>query len=131
MSGPDSKKKILFFVVFIYIQKGVVGVVVVVMPIKELCKKKKKFLPPVPRYRSRKSPECLYIKVSLEIMSGTNSGQSVGVVGKNLPQGIPESHQTFLRSAAPRDSLMTRGNSRGQIFQTIPEDFPQVFRLLD
>ena len=45
--------------------------------------------------------------------------------------GNSESHQTFPRCAAPRESLMTRVNSRVQIFQTIPEDFPRFFRLSD
>ena len=34
--------------------------------------------------------------------------------------GISEGHQTFQRGAAPWESLMTRGNSLGQIFQTTP-----------
>ena len=35
---------------------------------------------------------------------------------KNLPSGIPSGHQTFPRGCAPRESLMTLGNSLGQIF---------------
>ena len=41
------------------------------------------------------------------------------------------STETFFYMADPRESLMTQGNSLGQIFQTIPEDFPLFFRLLD
>ena len=62
---------------------------------------------------------------------GINGGKSAVVVWENLPYGIPESHQTFPRGAAPRESLMTLGNSIGQIFQTTTEDFPLFFRLLD
>ena len=51
------------------------------------------------------------------------SGKSVGVVWKNLPYGMPKSHQVFPRGGAPRESLMTKVKSSGQIFQTIPEDF--------
>ena len=35
---------------------------------------------------------------------------------KNLPSRIPSGHQTFPRGCAPRESLMTLGNSLGQIF---------------
>ena len=35
---------------------------------------------------------------------------------KNLPSRIPLGHQTFPRGCAPRESLMTLGNSLGQIF---------------
>ena len=44
---------------------------------------------------------------------------------------VPESNQTFLRGAAPKEILITRGTSHGQIFQTNPEDFPLFFGLLD
>ena len=56
---------------------------------------------------------------------------SDGVVWKKLPQGGCKGNQTFLRGAAPKESLMTRGTSHGQNFQTIPKDFPLFFRLLD
>ena len=39
---------------------------------------------------------------------------------KNLPTGIPSGHQTFPRGCAPRESLMTLGNSLGQIFPDNP-----------
>ena len=35
---------------------------------------------------------------------------------KKLPSGIPSGHQTFPRGCAPRESLMTLGNSLGQLF---------------
>ena len=35
---------------------------------------------------------------------------------KNLPSGTPSGHQTIPRGCAPRKSLMTLGNSLGQIF---------------
>ena len=35
---------------------------------------------------------------------------------KNLPLGTPSGHQTFPQGCAPRESLMTLGNSQGQIF---------------
>ena len=50
--------------------------------------------------------------------NGTNSGKSVVVIWKNLPLGIPE-------------GLMTRGNSRGQMFLITTEDFLLFVRLLD
>ena len=46
---------------------------------------------------------------------GTNSGKAAGVVWINLPYGGPEGNQTFLRDAAPRESLITQGTSRVQI----------------
>ena len=39
---------------------------------------------------------------------------------KNLPMGISSGHQTFLRGCAPREILMTLGNSLGQIFPDNP-----------
>ena len=51
-----------------------------------------------------------------------------GLSGK-FAQGGPQGNQTFLRGAAPRESLITRGTSHGQIFQTIPKDFPLFVRL--
>ena len=39
---------------------------------------------------------------------------------KNLPTGIPSGHQTFPRGCAPWESLMTLGNSLGQIFPDNP-----------
>ena len=73
----------------------------------------------------------MFVRVYLDPRQayGTNSEKSLGVVWKNLAQGIPESHQTFPRGAVPKESLMTRGNSCELIFQTIPEDFPLFFRL--
>ena len=35
---------------------------------------------------------------------------------KNLPTGIPWGHQSFTPGCTPRESLMTLGNSLGQIF---------------
>ena len=49
------------------------------------------------------------VEPSLKGMNGTNSEKSKGVVWKNFPEG--------------NKSLITRGTSHGQIFQTIPEDF--------
>ena len=46
---------------------------------------------------------------------GKNSGKAAGVVCKNLPQGGPEENQTLLRGVTPRECLITRGTSRGQI----------------
>ena len=65
----------------------------------------------------------------IRLNCGTNRGKSEGVVWKNLPKGGPEGNQTCLRGAAPSESLMTQGTSRGQIFKTIPEDFPLFVRL--
>ena len=50
--------------------------------------------------------------------------KAAGVFWINLPWGGPEGNQTFPRGAAPRESLITQGTSRGQIGQTIPEAFP-------
>ena len=61
--------------------------------------------------------------------SGTNSKKSEGDVWKNLPKGSSEGNQTFPRGAAPRESLITLGTSRGQIFQTILEDYSLFVRL--
>ena len=42
-----------------------------------------------------------------------------------MPSGGPDGNQIFPKGAAPRESL----TSRGQIFQTIPEDFSLFVRL--
>ena len=49
-------------------------------------------------------------------MSGTNSAvaKAAGVVFKSLPYGGLKGNQTFPRGAAPKESLITRGTSRGQ-----------------
>ena len=52
---------------------------------------------------------------NLEGNSRTNSGKAAGVVLKNLPLGGPEGNQTFPWGAAPREILITRVTSRGQI----------------
>ena len=46
---------------------------------------------------------------------GTNCGKATKVVWKNLAKGGPKGNQTFQRGAAPRESLITRGTSCGQI----------------
>ena len=48
--------------------------------------------------------------------TGTNGEKSKG------REGGPEGSRTFPKGTAPRESLSTGGTSRGQIFQTIPED---------
>ena len=52
-------------------------------------------------------------------------GQTVesqkGLCGKFSPKEVP---RVII-------SLITQGTSRGQIFKTIPEGLPQLFRLLD
>ena len=45
--------------------------------------------------------------------------------------GNSQESSYFPEWRSPRESLMTRGNSHGQICQTIPEDFPLFFRLSD
>ena len=47
---------------------------------------------------------------------------------KIFPLG-PEGNQTVLRGAAPKDSLITRGTSRGKIFSDKPKAFPLFVRL--
>ena len=59
---------------------------------------------------------------------GTNSGKARGVVWIDLPFGGPEGNQTFPRGAAPRETLLTQGTSRGQICQTILKAFPLFVR---
>ena len=49
--------------------------------------------------------------------SGAISEKSEGVVWKNLPSGGPEGNQTFPRGAAPMESLITQGTSRGLIYR--------------
>ena len=44
-----------------------------------------------------------------------------GLSGNFLPSRGPEGNQTFPRGAALRESLISLS---GQIFQTIPKDFP-------
>ena len=46
-----------------------------------------------------------------------------GLSGKICPREVPRVIRLSQRGVAPRESLITRGTSRGQIFQTIPEDF--------
>ena len=45
-----------------------------------------------------------------------------GLSGKICLRVVPR--QTFPRRAAPRESLIPQGTSRGQIFWTNPKDFP-------
>ena len=52
-----------------------------------------------------------------------------GLSGKICPWEVSRVIRLSRRGAAPRDSPITQGTSRGQTFQTIPEDFSLFVRL--
>ena len=70
-----------------------------------------------------KQPNLFHGICSSEFNTCTNSGKSEGGLWKKLPMGGPEGISTV--------SLITCETFQRQIFQTIPEDFPLLFRLLD